>query len=267
MLAGRRSGSRRRTGICQLSVDPKQTFVVMGNVFFNSAEYVAQNRDNTGFVTDLYITFFGRLPDAAGLNFWLAQMTAGLPRNGVLSAFLFSPEFTATMNGVFPGRTARAETYLVMNLYGGFFRRLADSAGYTFWDGQLRLAQCSGNPQAGVQATVNSISQGFLLSPEYVALGNSNSQYIQDLYYAMLQRGGDQPGSSFWVGQLATTSRDAIRRAVPDQSGDAGGHRGDRGAGVPAVGGHVPSKRNPGAGSTPAPSFVACPPFIGRSRL
>ena len=70
-----------------------------------------------------------------------------MPRNNVMSSFLFSPEFTATMNGVFPGRTARAETYLVMNLYGGFFRRLADSAGYTYWTASS-AAQCEANPAA-----------------------------------------------------------------------------------------------------------------------
>ena len=121
--------------LCALGADPKETFVVMANVFFNTPEYLAFNRDDNGFVTDLYNTFFSRLPDAAGLSYWLGQLAAGMPRNNVMNSFLFSPEFTTTMNAAFPGQTARAETYLVLNLYGGLFRRLADTGGYTYWTG------------------------------------------------------------------------------------------------------------------------------------
>jgi Bacterial Ig-like domain (group 3)/Domain of unknown function (DUF4214) len=192
--------------LCGLGVDPKQTFLVMAEVFFNSPEYLAQNRDDNGFVNDLYITFFSRLPDAGGLSYWLGQITAGMPRNNVMNSFLFSPEFTATMSAVFPGRTARAETYLVMNLYGGFFRRLADSGGYTYWSGQFRTAQCQANPAGAVQLTINNVSNQFVTSAEYVARNTSNSQYVQDLYYAMLQRGGDLTGFNYWVGQLTTNA-------------------------------------------------------------
>jgi hypothetical protein len=199
--------------LCALGVDPKQTFFLLANYFYNSPEYLAFNRDNNGFVTDLYITFFGRLPDAAGLSFWLGQLAAGMTRNNLTASFLFSPEFTTTMNSVFPGRTARAETYLAMNLYGGFLRRLADSGGYTFWDGQFRSAECSANAAAAVTAIINTVSSQFLTSGEYVARATSNSQFVDDLYYAMLQRGGDLVGFNFWVAQLnAGVTRDQLRQ-------------------------------------------------------
>ena len=200
--------------LCGLGADPKEAFFLMANTFYNSLEYLAFNRDATGFVTDNYITFYGRLPDAGGLSYWTGQIAAGMPRNIVMSSFLFSPEFTATMNGVFPGRTARAETYLTLNLFGGFFRRLADSAGYTFWDGQFRTAQCNASPAAAVQGIIDTVSSQFLASPEYAARGTTNSQYVQDLYYALLQRGGDLPGFNFWVGQLTggVQSRGQVRQ-------------------------------------------------------
>jgi hypothetical protein len=198
--------------VCALGVDPKQTFFLLGNTFFNSPEYLAFNRDDTAFVTDLYVTFFSRLPDAGGLSYWQGQIGAGMTRNNVMGSFLFSPEFTATMNSVFPGRTARAETYLTMNLYGGFFRRLADSSGYNFWDGRFRSAQCQANPASTVTATVDTVSGLFLTSPEYANRATSDSQFIDDLYYAMLQRGGDLSGFNFWVGQLKTISRGQVRQ-------------------------------------------------------
>jgi hypothetical protein len=200
--------------LCALGADPKETFFLLANVFFNSPEYLAFNRDNAGFVTDTYVTFFGRQPDAGGLAYWTGQIASGMPRTIVMSSFLFSPEFTATMNGVFPGRTARAETYLTLNLYGGLFRRLADSAGYTNWDNQFRAAQCNASPATAVRTTIDTVSSQFLAGAEYAARHATNSQFVQDLYYALLQRGGDLAGFNFWVGQLTggVQTREQVRQ-------------------------------------------------------
>jgi hypothetical protein len=199
--------------ICLLGVDPKQTFVVMGNVFVNSPEYVAFGRTDSAFVTDLYVAFFGRLPDAGGLTYWTGQLTAGLPRNLVLNSFLFGPEYTATMQSVFGSGTFRAEVYAIVDLYGGFFRRLPDNFGYVYWDGQFRTAQCQANPAVAVQNAMNQISSQFLTSAEYVARARTNSEYISDLYYTMLRRGGDLAGYNFWLGKLDSNAltRDQVR--------------------------------------------------------
>ncbi len=135
--------------LCALGANPKQTFFIMLNSFFMGSEYLARNRSNTEFVTDLYSALFGRAPDGAGLSYWVGQLNSGMVRDNVMDYFLFSSEFTSKMNTAFPGNSARAETYMVFNLYGGLLRRLADTAGYVFWDGQLRTAQCSGNRGGG----------------------------------------------------------------------------------------------------------------------
>ena len=212
--AGKVSWMTEADRLCALGADPKETFVLMANVFFNVPEYAALNRDDSGFVTDLYGTFFGRLPEAGGYSFWLGQLSLGMPRNNVMSWFLFSPEFTATMNAVFPGKTARAETYLVLNLYGGLFRRLAESPGYTYWTTQLRTAQCNANPAAAVSAMIDSVSSQFLASAEYASRATTNSQYVEDLYYALLQRGAELAGYNYWVGQLnaGILSREEVRQ-------------------------------------------------------
>jgi hypothetical protein len=188
--------------LCSLGADPAQTFVVMANVFFNTPEYLAFNRDDIGFVTDLYKALFNRQRDAGGLSYWLSQLASGMPRNNVMSWFLLSPEFEAMMNSAFPGQMARAETYLVLNLYGGLFRRLAESGGYTYWTGQFRAAQCNASPAAAVQATIDSVSSQFVASAEYAARATTNSQYVVDLYYALLQRGAEPGAIDYWVGQL-----------------------------------------------------------------
>ena len=211
---GKASWTSEADRLCALGADPKQTFVLMANVFFNTPEYLALNRDNNGFVTDLYNAFFSRLPDAAGLSYWVGQLSSGIPRNNVMSSFLFSAEFTTTMNGLFPGQTARAETYLVLNLYGGLFRRLAETGGYTYWTGQFRTAQCNATPAAAVQAAIDSVSSQFLASAEYALRATTNSQYVVDLYYALLQRGAETAGYNYWVGQLngSFLSRGQVRQ-------------------------------------------------------
>jgi hypothetical protein len=200
--AGKASWMSEADRLCALGADPKETFFLMANVFFNTPEYLAFNRDNSGFVTDLYNAFFSRVPDAAGLSYWLGQLASGMPRDNVMSSFLFSAEFTATMNAAFPGQTARAETYLVLNLYGGLLRRLAETGGYTYWTGQFRTAQCNSSAASAVQSTIDSVSRQFVASAEYAARATSNSQYVDDLYYALLQRGAELAGYNYWVGQL-----------------------------------------------------------------
>jgi hypothetical protein len=200
--AGKASWMSEANRLCALGADPKQTFLLMANAFFNTPEYLAFNRDNNGFVTDLYNAFFSRGPDAAGLSYWLGQLASGMPRDNVMSSFLFSAEFTATMNAAFPGQTARAETYLVLNLYGGLLRRLAETGGYMYWTGQFRTAECNASPAAAVQTTIDSVSSQFVASAEYAARATSNSQYVDDLYYALLQRGAELAGYNYWVGQL-----------------------------------------------------------------
>jgi hypothetical protein len=65
-----------------------------------------------------------------------------------------------------------------------------------------------------VTATINDVSGQFVNSGEYIGRGTSNSQFVDDLYYAMLQRGGDLAGFDAWVSQLnnGTLSRDQVRQ-------------------------------------------------------
>ena len=60
---------------------------------------------------------------------------------------------------------------------------------------------------------IDQISSQFIASPEYTALSRTNSGFVQDLYYAMLQRGGDLPGFNYWLAQLngGTRTRAQVR--------------------------------------------------------
>lgn len=80
--------------------DAKPVFRNMANFFFNSVEYLGNNTSDTQFITDLYRTFFQREPDQGGMDFWRGQLTVGTLRDKVMAGFLYSPEFTAFMEGL-----------------------------------------------------------------------------------------------------------------------------------------------------------------------
>ncbi|UCF94569.1 MAG: DUF4214 domain-containing protein, partial [Desulfobacterales bacterium] len=86
-----------------LAIDVKEGFIALAKLFFNSAEYFAQSKTNTQYVTDLYQTFFNRAPDPAGLNYWVALLDQGLSQNVVLNFFVYSDEFRLYMAAKFTG--------------------------------------------------------------------------------------------------------------------------------------------------------------------
>ena len=134
-----------------------------------------------------------------------------MPRPVVLFSFLFSTEFGSYMQGLLGSTASRAEVYAVVDFYRGFLNRLSDTSGFTYWAARFRAAQCQG--AAAVNNEVNSISTQFLGSGEYLNRSRGNRDYVADLYYAFLRRGGDLEGFNYWVGQLdgGLKSREQLR--------------------------------------------------------
>lgn len=195
-----------------LGIDAQEAFRVMAGQFFASAEYLGRNTTDTQYVTDLYRTFFDRNPDSGGLSYWTGQLRAGLPRSVLMFSFLFSAEFASYMRGILGNTGSRGEVYAVVDFYRGFLDRMPDPNGFNYWLGRFRAAQCQGS--SAVVAEVDSISRQFLASTEYFNRQRSNRDYVADLYYAFLRRGGDLNGFNYWVTQLNTgaRNRDQVRR-------------------------------------------------------
>ncbi len=107
-----------------LGANFNETRYAMATFFFFSPEYASFNRDDTGFVTDLYNTFFNRAPDGGGLAFWTGA-SQGMPREVVLVSFMFSPEVPVHA-GDLRQRAARKEVDTVVDFYRGLLSRLPD---------------------------------------------------------------------------------------------------------------------------------------------
>lgn len=205
--------SEEITRMRALNTDIQEAFRVMAGQFFTSTEYLAKNTNDNQYVTDLYRTFFNRNPENSGFSYWLGQLNQGIPRSVVLFTFLFSPEFSNYMQGLLGNTTNRAEVYALVDFYRGFLNRLPDDNGFKNWIKRFRDAQCKGAPAINTEA--NSISAEFLGSPEYNGRNRTNSDYVADLYYAFLRRGGDLKGFKYWVDTLdnGSQNREQLRQA------------------------------------------------------
>src|SRR6185436_14333926 len=159
--------------VSALGVNVNEVWFAMAQSFFFSAEYAALNRSNSGFVTDLYTTFFNRAPDAPGLAFWVANLDQGMPREVALAQFMFSAEFAVFTSAIYGNTAARAEVDAVMDFYRGLLARVPDSGGFNFWLIPFRTAQCQGQGQ--VIAQVEAISSQFATSAEYTGRNRTNA--------------------------------------------------------------------------------------------
>jgi hypothetical protein len=198
--------------ITSLGIDIKEGFIALAKLFFNSTEYLLRNATNQQYVTDLYVTFLNRTPDAAGLASWVHRLSQGLTRDMLISEFANSAEFELYLDGIFVTGGTRPENNLVNDFYRGILNRLPDSAGFNYWLGQMRTAQCSGSAQQ-IRDLSYQLSLLFIQSTEYGLRNRSDSQFIEDLYNAILRRGGDPAGFVGWVNALRTQTRTQVLQA------------------------------------------------------
>jgi hypothetical protein len=198
--------------VAALGANVNEAWFALALTFYSSSEYLAQDRNPTEYVRDLYNTFFNRAADAGGLAFWTGLIDQGMPRDVVLASFMFSPEFSAFSKAIFGNTQARAEVDMAVDFYRGMLSRLPDSGGFAFWVGEFRKAQCKG--AAEVYAQVEGISSAYMSSAEYGARNRTNTQFVGDLYNAFLRRGGDLAGVQYWISQLdsGARTRDNVRR-------------------------------------------------------
>lgn len=83
-------------------------------------------------IARLYTAYFARLPDQAGLDFWVAQRRAGAGLDAVSAAFARTSEFRGQYG-------ALSDRDFVTQLYRNVFGREADAAGRDYW--VVRIAQ------------------------------------------------------------------------------------------------------------------------------
>lgn len=85
----------------------------------------------TQFVTRFYLQCLGRMPDPAGLSYWVTQLASGEFKGADLAnQFVLSTEFINR-------KVSNADFINIM--YSAFFNRSADSGGYSLWLSKLTV--------------------------------------------------------------------------------------------------------------------------------
>lgn len=108
-------------------------------------------------ISNLYVGYFNRAPDPAGLNFWVTQYTAlgqtPAALAGIAQSFAQVPEAT-NLYGFLSAPLVGSPTSFLASLYLNLFNRVIDTAGSAFWVGQLAL------PGAAVGRIIQNIISG-----------------------------------------------------------------------------------------------------------
>jgi uncharacterized protein (DUF1800 family) len=155
--------------------------------FLGSNEF----RDSIAPIARLYIAYFDRAPDYAGLAYWMYAYRTGTPLADVSEAFAQSPEFVQQYG-------PRTNAEFVQLVYRNVLGRQPDASGYTYWLAELDSGR----------RTRGSVMAGFSESLEF-GMSSAPGVMVSMIYTAMLQRTPDPTGYSYWENRIASGAADA----------------------------------------------------------
>ena len=158
----------------------EQTRAECVNTFVFSEEF----QTKVAPVSRLYLAYFLRIPDTAGLEFWINEKLAGKTLSEISNSFAESAEFQNTYGSL-------NNTDFVNLVYSNLYNRTADSAGFAYWKGQL---------DNGIDSR-GTVMASFAEEKENLVLTESNIRVIS-FYYGMLRRAPEQAGYDFWVNEF-----------------------------------------------------------------
>jgi sugar lactone lactonase YvrE len=168
--------------------------------FVLSEEFLDKNTTNEEFLQILYAAFFDRAPDITGWQGWLNALTSGASREDVLNGFIYAAEFANYCDEfniqAFKGHTSIFQREAVEDFVARFYRRCLgrepDQSELEGWTNSL-LHQI----QSGAD-----VAEGFIYSPEFIGRNTTNSEYLEILYKALLDRDSDPAGWNSWLVEL-----------------------------------------------------------------
>jgi hypothetical protein len=101
----------------------------------------------------------------------------------------------------------------VSRCYTEVLGRKAEVGGLNDWCGRIL------NASNKKQAAINTATNGFFHSPEYMMKNTTNDQYVRTLYRTFLGREPDTGGYNDWMNRLRNgTSRDDVMRGFANST-------------------------------------------------
>ncbi len=148
-------------------------------------------------ITEIYIAYFNRAPDALGLTYWASEFQRGFNREQIAESFFVQPETMATYPDL-----ANTESF-VREVYNNVLGRDPDQLGFDYWVGELR-----NNPEITEPIFILAIING-AIGPD---VGYLRSKSDVGLYFAV-ERGMSNLDNSRAVMELYDGSDGSIAAA------------------------------------------------------
>jgi hypothetical protein len=83
-------------------------------------------------ISALYVSYFGRSPDPAGLTYWVSQLDNGMTLDRIAQSFSVQPEAT-TQYPFLANPTSGGLADFLGSVYANLFNRPIDTAGLAHW--------------------------------------------------------------------------------------------------------------------------------------
>ncbi len=167
--------------------------------FIHSDEFNEKDLSDTEYISILYRAILNREPDSQGLSDWLDVIQEGFSRDYVCYGFIGSDEFKdlCSQYGIQAGQISLTDiidlhpeiTRFVNRLYELVLSRTPDDSGRREWVEAL----------VSKRNTAAVVALGFLDSNELKEKNLSDSDYIDILYRALLDREPDETGKNDWM--------------------------------------------------------------------
>ncbi|WP_210253442.1 Ig-like domain-containing protein [Antarcticirhabdus aurantiaca] len=194
------------------AVENGASLTQVASAILASAERGPAPTSLNAFVESLYVNLLDRPADAAGLQYWTAQLSSGASQASVAVQIATSGEASTVLSPVFSRGVFVADTSesSVARLYHVLLERAPDAGGLQAFSA---IVETGGGGAAGEAARLMQVATSILASPEYTGKhgGTSDAAFIAELYQDALGRAPDTGGQAFYLDAL---SRGASRTDV-----------------------------------------------------
>jgi hypothetical protein len=106
--------------------------------FTEAASLAGSNPSQFTFLTELYIAYFNRAPDAVGLDYWASVNYEGHTLSDIAGYISSQPETVALYSPITASSPASAISSFITSVYQNVLDRAPDSSGAQYWLGEIQ---------------------------------------------------------------------------------------------------------------------------------
>jgi hypothetical protein len=109
--------------------------------FTDALNLLASNSSQFQTLTNMYIGYFDRAPDAVGLDYWASRLYQGMTLSQIADSFFDQPETKALYTTITTASSTEQITRFINSIYNNVLNRDVDSGGLSYWLPELKSGQ------------------------------------------------------------------------------------------------------------------------------